>query len=58
MCLHSSLSVVSWNISEEKADNSNISGNRIENGDTALCSMGVCSKDTSFWEVGYDAKIL
>lgn len=34
----------------EKAENTHISGSRIENGDRALCSMDVCYKDTSLWE--------
>lgn len=33
-----------------KAENTHISGSRIENGDRALCSMDVCYKDTSLWE--------
>lgn len=50
--------VISWNISEEKAENIHVSGSKIENDDTALCSMDACCKDTSLWEVGCDAKIL
>lgn len=47
-----------WTLSEEKAEDTHISGSGMENGGTALCSIGVCYKDTSLWEVGDDAKIL
>lgn len=58
MCLHNNLFVFCWNICEEKAENTHISGSRIENGDPVLCTVDAWYKDTSLCEVGYDAKIL
>lgn len=47
--LCSSLFVIAWNITdfEEKVENACFSGNKINSGDKALCSMDTCHKGTS-----------